>query len=96
MASRIYDSFKEAMDAVEENNDINDGTWSSWDDGEQILQTYEIAYNGRVAKLLDEVIKSNNKQDIAYNILKKLEKEDYGYNFSDNSDRYKKWQSKSK
>ena len=86
-----YDSFKKAMDAAEENNNINGGAWSDWNDGEHILKTYEITYNSQVTKLLDEVIKSNNKDDIAYNILKNLEKEEYGYNFSDNTDRYEKW-----
>jgi hypothetical protein len=81
-----YYILKAAIDAVEDNNQINEGYWSDWDYGHSILATYELPYNSVVDKILDKIIKSNNKDDIAYFELKKLEKKKWGQNFSDNRD----------
>jgi len=56
-----YETLKEAVLAVEENNKINDGKWSDWDDAQHIADTYDIELNDKEATILNKAIESNGK-----------------------------------
>lgn len=52
-------NFEKAINAVEENNETNNGQWSDWDDANHIADTYEIDLDEEELGLIDEMIKNN-------------------------------------
>jgi len=57
-----YETLKAAVLAVEENNKINDGKWSNWDDAQHIAGTYEIgALTKEESAILERAIDTDGK-----------------------------------
>lgn len=54
-----YESLKHAVLAVEENNHINNGKWTDWEDAHAILETYGISQDDDVRAVLQKAIESN-------------------------------------
>jgi len=73
-----YEAFKEAILAVRENKDINDGKWSDWEEGAEILIFYEINTTERVARLLDCVLLFKDPDHFIDCALDSLCLEEYG------------------
>ena len=56
------EALKEAIQAVEENNRINDAQWSDWQDATDIREVYEIKHlSKRDIATLEEAINTNGK-----------------------------------
>jgi len=79
--------FKKAIDAVEENNRMNNGKWSDWDDAYHIMNTYEIDGESdyyskpeRVAiDFIDCIIKTNGENIAIFQSA--IDCLEYGYSF---------------
>lgn len=74
-----FETLKAAVLAADENRKINDGAWSSWGSGSDILETYELGYDSDVAEILDRAIQSNGKSLPAD--LRAAELKELGQNF---------------
>ena len=56
-----YEALREAIEAVEENNSINDSTWLGWDDAAHVAETYDIELDEQGAKIINRAIASNGE-----------------------------------
>ena len=56
-----YAALREAIEAVEENNRINDGMWIGWDDASHVAETYGIELDEQGAKIINRAIESNGE-----------------------------------
>jgi hypothetical protein len=72
---------REAIGAVEENNRITNTRWSDWDNARDIIEAYELEASTELEDILSIAI-SNNGGSI-YEDYRRVEKRDYGQNFSD-------------
>lgn len=75
-----HEALREAIEAVEENNRINDGTWLEWDDAAHVAETYSIELDKTGARIINHAIASNGKSLIAD--LPAVERAVWGQNFS--------------
>lgn len=73
-SDRVYaqevneDAIKKAVEAVEDNNQINDGEWSDWDDADHVAETYSVDYAGdhpglasETAAVINRAIRTNGQ-----------------------------------
>ena len=56
-----YAALRQAIEAVEENNRINDSTWLAWDDAAHVAETYGIELDEQGAKIINRAIASNGE-----------------------------------
>ena len=56
-----YVELRKAIEAVEENNRINDGMWLEWNDAAQVAETYDIDLDEQGAKIINRAIASNGE-----------------------------------
>ena len=56
-----YAALREAIEAIEENNSINDSTWLAWDDAAHVAETYSIELDEQGAKIINRAIASNGE-----------------------------------
>ena len=56
-----YAALREAIEAVEENNQINDGMWIGWDDAAHVAETYSIELDEQGAEIINRAIASNGE-----------------------------------
>ena len=54
-------ALRQAVEAIEENNSINDGMWLYWDDAAQVAETYSIELDEQGAKIINRAIASNGE-----------------------------------
>ena len=54
-------ALRHAIEAVEENNRINDGMWTGWDDAAHVAETYSIELDEQGAKIINRAIASNGE-----------------------------------
>ena len=54
-------ALRQAIEAVEENNQINDGMWIGWDDAAHVAETYGIELDEQGAKIINRAIESNGE-----------------------------------
>ena len=52
------DALQLAIEAVEENNRINEGNWDDWIASEHVVDTYEIELDAAGREVIDRAIKS--------------------------------------
>ena len=56
-----HEALREAIEAVEENNSINDGMWMGWDDAAHVAETYGIELDEQGEKIINRAIASNGE-----------------------------------
>ena len=56
-----YAALRKAIEAIEENNSINDGMWLELDDAAQVAETYSIEFDEQGAKIINRAIASNGE-----------------------------------
>ena len=56
-----YAALRKAIEAIEENNRINDGMWIGWDDAAHVAETYSIELDEQGAKIINRAIASNGE-----------------------------------
>ena len=56
-----YAALREAIEAVEENNLINEGMWLGWDDAAHVAETYGIELDEQGEKIINRAIASNGE-----------------------------------
>ena len=56
-----HEALREAIEAVEENNQINDGMWTGWDDASHVAETYGIELDEQGEKIINRAIASNGE-----------------------------------
>ena len=54
-------ALRQAIEAVEENNLINDGMWLGWDDAAHVAETYGIELDEQGEKIISRAIASNGE-----------------------------------
>ena len=54
-------ALRQAIEAVEENNHINNGTWLGWDDAAHVAETYGIELDEQGEKIINRAIASNGE-----------------------------------
>ena len=54
-------ALRQAIEAVEENNRINEGMWLEWDDAAHVAETYGIDLDGQGARIINRAIASNGE-----------------------------------
>ena len=54
-------ALRQAIEAVEENNQINDGMWIGWDDAAHVAETYGIELDEQGEKIINRAIASNGE-----------------------------------
>lgn len=54
-------ALRHAIEAVEENNLINDGMWLEWDDASHVAETYGIELDEQGEKIINRAIASNGE-----------------------------------
>ena len=54
-------ALRQAIEAVEENNRINDGMWTGWDDAAHVAETYGIELDEQGEKIINRAIASNGE-----------------------------------
>lgn len=54
-------ALRQAIEAVEENNRINEGMWLEWDDAAHVAETYGIDLDEHGAKIVNRAIASNGE-----------------------------------
>ena len=54
-------ALRQAIEAVEENNLINDGMWLGWDDAAHVAETYGIELDEQGEKIINRAIASNGE-----------------------------------
>lgn len=54
-------ALRQAIEAIEENNSINDGMWIGWDDAAHVAETYSIELDEQGAKIVNRAIASNGE-----------------------------------
>ena len=54
-------ALRQAIEAVEENNQINDGMWIEWDDAAHVAETYGIELDEQGEKIINRAIASNGE-----------------------------------
>ena len=54
-------ALRQAIEAVEENNRINDGMWIGWDDAAHVAETYGIELDEQGEKIINRAIASNGE-----------------------------------
>ena len=54
-------ALRQAIEAIEENNSINDSTWLAWDDAAHVAETYGIELDEQGAKIINRAIASNGE-----------------------------------
>ena len=54
-------ALRQAIEAVEENNRINDGMWIGWDDASHVAETYGIELDEQGEKIINRAIASNGE-----------------------------------
>ena len=54
-------ALRQAIEAVEENNHINDGMWIGWDDAAHVAETYGIELDEQGEKIINRAIASNGE-----------------------------------
>ena len=52
-------ALRQAIEGVEDNNRINDGHWSDWDDAQHIEETYGVDLCEEGAQVIERAIASN-------------------------------------
>ena len=72
-------ALRQAIEAVEENNSINDGMWIGWDDASHVAETYGIELDEQGAKIINRAIASNG-ESLAVD-LPAVERAVWGQNF---------------
>ena len=72
-------ALRQAIEAVEENNRINDGMWTGWDDAAHVAETYSIELDEQCAKIINRAIASNG-ESLAVD-LPAVERAVWGQNF---------------
>ena len=72
-------ALRQAVEAVEENNRINDGMWLEWDDAAHVAETYGIDLDEQGAKIINRAIASNGESLTAD--LPAVERAVWGQNF---------------
>lgn len=50
---------RQAIEGVEDNNRINDGRWSDWENSQHVAETYGVELCGEGAQIIDRAITSN-------------------------------------
>jgi len=55
-----YQALREAVEAVEENINLNDGDWN-WEDADHVASTYDIALDEQCAAVIERAIASNGE-----------------------------------
>lgn len=81
-----YQRLRDAVEAVEENNRINSGSWNDWENGEEILDTYELvdwssgSYDREIVAILNRAIVTNGLS--LYSDCEAAEIAEYGQAFS--------------
>lgn len=73
-------ALRAAIEAVEDNNNINDGSWSDWQDAAHIEETYEVEMCDEGKAVIERAIKSNGKSLVTD--LPAVELAVWGQNFS--------------
>ena len=54
-------ALRQAIEAVEENNRINEGMWLGWDDAAHVAETYGIELDEQGEKIINRAIASNGE-----------------------------------
>ena len=72
-------ALRQAVEAVEENNRINDGMWLEGDDAAHVAETYGIDLDEQGAKIINRAIASNGESLTAD--LPAVERAEWGQNF---------------
>ena len=54
-------ALRQAIEAVEENNLINESMWLAWDDAAHVAETYSIELDEQGAKIINRAIASNGE-----------------------------------
>ena len=54
-------ALRQAIEGVEDNNRINDGRWSDWEDAQHVAETYGVELCGEGAKVIERAIASNGE-----------------------------------
>ena len=54
-------ALRQAIEAVEENNSINNSTWLEWDDAAHVAETYGIELDEQGEKIINRAIASNGE-----------------------------------
>lgn len=55
------EALKAAIEGVEDNNKINDGSWLNWDDAQHVAETYGIELCGEGVEVISRAIASNGE-----------------------------------
>lgn len=79
--------FRDAIEAVEENNRINDGKWSDWEDLAHIVDTYDLEYTADAIAMATQafiaaLIRDNGEHLSLYQQC--IDCLEYGYPFARN------------
>ena len=53
------ESLRQAIEGVEDNNRINSGGWSDWEDAQHVADTYGVQLCGEGAQVIERAIASN-------------------------------------
>ena len=53
------EALRQAIYGVEDNNRINDGRWSDWEDAQHVAETYGVELCDEGAQVIDRAIASN-------------------------------------
>ena len=53
------ESLRQAIEGVEDNNRINSGSWSDWEDAQHVADTYGVQLCGEGAQVIERAIASN-------------------------------------
>ena len=54
-------ALRQAIEGVEDNNRINDGHWSDWEDAQHIAETYGVELCGEGTQVIERAITSNGE-----------------------------------
>lgn len=52
-------ALRQAIEGVEDNNRINDGRWSDWEDAQHVAEAYGVELCGEGAQVIERAIASN-------------------------------------
>ena len=52
-------ALRQAIEGVEDNNRINDGSWSDWEDARHVAETYGVELCSEGAQVIERAIASN-------------------------------------
>lgn len=73
-------SLRFAIEAVEDNNKINDGAWANWDDAEHVCDVYGIELDAESSAVINRAIQSNGTSLAAD--MQAVELSMFGQNFA--------------